>query len=458
MINKNKLDMKKATAFLKVVILMLTVIACESVYREVDTEIPDDALYVATPRPYEPVTTQGVEPAPVPDQIQEPVPDQTVEPESEPEPEPMIYTARLAIVGDLMVHEPQVNHALNREDRTYCFISSFTLIKPYLYEADYTIGNLETTFAGQGTRNHINPETGWTLFSAPDSFATALKEAGFDLVTTANNHSNDFREFGILRTIEILESIGLEYTGTNASKEDQDSLFIKDINNIRFAFLSYATGLNDVPLTAGKPFLVNRLSDNLMKQQIEQARQEGAEIIIVFPHMGVEFTGTPAERHVTIAHNILKFGADVVMASHPHVLQPTEIVEIEDEDGTIRTCFIAYSMGDFISSRDQWPRDAGAIFYLEFEKVVVEDSSVVRLSHVSFAPTWVQLKNADNETLIRVLPVNDTLMAIDNGSEVSISAEGVTRLLRVHKHVTTKLLGEEPIIMQPIYTLFCKME
>ena len=352
-----------------------------------------------------------------------------------------------------MLHHVQISHAYNREDDTYSFTSCYEQIKPYLQDADYTIGNLETPLAGRNP-GPIVLYNEFPRFNAPDEYAEALKEAGFDFVSTANNHANDMHEAGILRTIETLDAVGLEHAGTYATREEQERVFIKEINNIRFAFLAFSNSTNGVPLTSGKPYLVNIINEERMRLKIEQARQEGAEVVVVLPHMGDEYIGYPSEQHIRIARNLCRNGADIVMISHPHVLQPTEVFEIEDEDGNVRTCFIAYSMGNFISGMDWRPCDASAIFYLDFEKIEDGQGGSVRLTRASYAPTWVQITDENGDTRIRVLPVSDTLMAIEANEETGLSARGIARLREAHRETAIKLLGVEVSVLRPVYTLF----
>jgi len=174
----------------------------------------------------------------------------------------------------------------------------------------------------------------------------------------------------------------------------------------------------------------------------------------VLAHTGVEYSGTPTERHVALARNLCRYGADAVFLSHTHVLQPTEIFEVEDEGGALRTCFIAFSMGNFIAGRDSRPSDAGAIIYLDYEKVEEEHGNVTRLKHVSFAPTWVRFKNKSDDIDVKVLPVSETIMAIAANEEVDIRERDIKRLHEVYRHTTGKLLGEVPDEILPILTLY----
>lgn len=360
------------------------------------------------------------------------------------EPQPVVYRANLAFTGDLMVHERQLEAAYRSASDTYTF-SSFEDIAQYLQNADYTIGNLETTFAGKEAGYGTYP-----LFNTPDTFADAIMEAGFDFVSTANNHCFDKREKGLTRTLAMLDARGIAHTGTFATQEAQETVLVTDINGIRFTFLSYTYSTNGIPVPTDKPWLVNMLDEDLIRQQIEQAREAGAEVVIILPHMGIEYEETPSARYVNWARTMCMLGADAVMASHPHVLQPTEFFEVEEPDGTVRTCFIAYSMGNFISSQRTVPRDASAVFYLEYEKT---DDGPVQLTNVSFVPTWVRFIDARGQYDIKVLSVYDALANSDINK--TLRPQDITRLRAVHRDTTAKLLGEAVPLdaINPIYSL-----
>jgi poly-gamma-glutamate synthesis protein (capsule biosynthesis protein) len=271
-----------------------------------------------------------------------------------------------------------------------------------------------------------------------------LVEAGFDFVSTANNHCYDKGERGMLRTLEILDRRGIDHAGTYASPEDQAEIFVKNINGVYAAFLSYTYSTNGIPTAAD--WQVNMLDEELMKRQISEARML-ADIVIVLPHMGNEYELTPASRYKTLAQKLCDWGADAVMASHPHVIQPIEIYTVTDENGTERTCFIAYSMGNFISGQRTVPRDAGAVFYLEYEKA----NNETKLVTASYAPTWVQLVNNKGQYDICVLSVYDALHAPEN-----YRPQDINRMKAVHRELSTALLGVEiPFTLTPHpYLLF----
>ena len=135
--------------------------------------------------------------------------------------ENQIKEFRLTAVGDLMVHTWQLNDAYNKETGEYDFSNDFEMVEKYLKPSDYTVGNLETVFGGKEIGYSDYP-----MFNTPDTFGTAIKEAGFDLLTTANNHSLDKREAGLLRTLDVLDELGMEHIGTYRSQEERDKYII----------------------------------------------------------------------------------------------------------------------------------------------------------------------------------------------------------------------------------------
>ena len=359
-------------------------------------------------------------------------------PEDEPDtvPPEAASFVKLSFVGDLMVHSRQLYEAYNADDGTYDFGYSFEFVRDHIASADYAIGNLETVLGGK--------ETGYTdfpAFNAPDEFALALREAGFDMLTTANNHCNDRGESGIIRTIDVLDSLGLDHIGTYKSEEEQNKILIREIKGIKFAFLSFTYGTNGISLASGKPYLANIMSKELIKEDIERAKDENPDVIIVLPHMGGEYESQPSEEWKDWTHFMLDCGADIVVASHPHVIQPVEFVGISNGGKETRSCFIAYSTGNFLSSQREPPTDAGMILNLYFER---DETGKVFLSEVSYIPTWVKFIDDNGCFDITVLPVWDTLNVVDNGNNVNLSESDISRLKLVLAEQAEMLLGRSP--------------
>ncbi len=347
--------------------------------------------------------------------------------------EDQIKRVKLAAVGDLMVHTWQLNDAYDKHSGEYNFNRSFDRISDFIQEADYAVGNLETTFAGAKAGYSDFP-----IFNTPDAFGEAIKGAGFDFLTTANNHCNDKRENGILRTLDVLDKLGFEHSGTFRSQDERDRIFIKDIDGISFAFLTYTYGTNGIPLTNGKPYLANILDKDLVVSDIKRAKAMNPDFVVVMPHMGTEYSEGPDNYAKTYVNIMLEAGADIVLASHPHVLQPVEFVNVTDENGNVRTCFVAYSLANFISSQRTLPRDAGMILNLYFEKPYNQKAT---LTQVSVIPTWVQFINAKGVYDIKVLPVHEVIEKLGKNEDTGLRQKDINRIKQVQKEVTAKVLG-----------------
>ena len=344
-----------------------------------------------------------------------------------------VQSVKISVVGDLMLHARQVEDALRRGGgEVYDFNHSLSYIRRHFVHSDIVVGNLETTLAG--------PDIGfmdYPLFSAPDEFAHALRNAGFTLLTTANNHSLDHGEAALLRTIGTLRDLGITQVGTYATPADRDNITIIEKNGMTFAFLAYTYSTNGMAIP--RPYMVNMLDEILFTDDIRRAR-DLADFVIVLPHMGTEYETFTRPRYREVAMAMLQAGADAVLASHPHVLQPTELVTVTNPDGTRRTGFIAFSMGNFISGQRVRPREAGVIFHLYFERV---GSAAPTMSAVSYTPTWVRFHRHGTSLDIAVLSVYDTLTTAFWGGDTGLSQGDLARVREVQAESTLTISGTE---------------
>jgi poly-gamma-glutamate synthesis protein (capsule biosynthesis protein) len=276
-----------------------------------------------------------------------------------------------------MLHEPQIHVDFDHQ---------FARVRSYLQDADLTIGNLETVFGGFFSD--------FPLFSAPDDFGFALRNAGFDLLSTANNHALDQGVDGLIRNLDFLEELGIGTFGTHRTPEERGTILIREAGGIKFAFLSYTFGVNSqIP----DEFYVNIMRRDLMQNDIARAR-ELADIVIIMPHMGNEYETFVRQEFKDIVMFMLESGADIVAASHPHVVQPMGFVQIDTRRG-----FIAYSLGNFISSQREIPTETGVILNLYFEK----NGAEAALVDFSYVPTWVKFVNANGQKDIQILPIQE---------------------------------------------------
>lgn len=359
-------------------------------------------------------------------------------------------TASLAVTGDIMVHSYQYEEAYDRSTGKYDFMHNFTDMKKYFDSADYSIGNFETVLAGEDVGISDYP-----CFNTPDSFLDSLEYSGIDFVTTANNHCMDKGTDGLLRTIDKLDEYGFDHTGTYKDEESRNEVFVKDINGITFAFLSYTYGTNGIPVK--NPWNVNILDEELIKSDIEKAKELNPDFIVVLPHMGVEYEIYPREEFKEWADFMFNCGADIILASHPHVLQPMEVREITKDDGSTRNGFIIYSLGNFISSQTTPPRNAGIIVNLDFEKKGIEKAE---LTKVSFIPVWTQFRNAQNINHFMVRSVYEMLTLPQNEMYNTLRQKDIARLKDIHKETTSMYLNRDVPLeeIQDEYTFWEKSE
>jgi len=305
-----------------------------------------------------------------------------------------IVTAKICFVGDLMCHSTQFNYAKVGAD-SFDFTGVFREVKKYLTEPDLTVGNLETVIAGKDKEY-----SGYPYFNAPDDFIYALKYAGFNLLTTANNHALDQGWEGVKRTIDVLNKYKIHRTGTYTSQLDEDSLRIFRINSITIAVLAYSENTNGVPISKEKDFIINLIDEQIIKEDILKARSKYVDVILVYLHYGNEYEREPGDYQKEIVHKLINLGADIIIGGHPHVVQPFDY--FKTENSRLDSGFIAYSMGNFISNQRWRYSDAGVILNIEISKNNLTDSLYIH--NVSYLPTWVFRGNTEKGKEYIILP------------------------------------------------------
>lgn len=315
-----------------------------------------------------------------------------------PRPADPVERITIVAVGDLMVHTPQLSSA--KTAGGYDFTPCFSPVSGRLSAADLAIGNLETVLAG-------GAYTGYPSFNSPDSFAEAAVKAGFDVLTTANNHTLDRGPAGLVTTLEKLDAMGVLHTGTARTEEESNRVVVADVKGVKVAVLAYTYGTNGLTAPAGKPWMVNTISEKAMVADVQAARALGVDLVLVSIHNGTEYERQPSAAQAKVERAMIDAGADVVLGSHPHVLQPLEIVESVRADGTPRTAFIIHSLGNFISNQRERYRDTGLILRFVFEKNL--KTGVTSLASVEYVPVWVDDTIEGGKAGHRVLPIADVL-------------------------------------------------
>ena len=342
-------------------------------------------------------------------------------------------TLTISVVGDIMAHMPQVD-AARQDDGTYDFKPVFQDVKPYLEKADIAMGNLETTIS-----NDEIGYTGYPRFRTPEAILEALKYAGFDVITTANNHSLDGVEFGVENTLNKLDEYGFLHTGTARSPEEREQVLIVEKNDIKIAILAYTYGTNGMEAAVDKEkltYMVNYLNDEArIKQDIKKAREQGAEVVIGCIHWGDEYVRQPSDTQKQIADRLFSYGMDIIFGSHPHVLQPMDRKTITDPDGSEREVFVIYSLGNFVSNQRDRYRDSGVILNLEIVKDY--DAQTVGLGKIDYIPTWVHKYTENGKLHYRILPVADYM-------DQNLIGDAEQRIKEVW-HETTQHLNNDQI-------------
>ena len=275
-------------------------------------------------------------------------PDETPEPEATPAPEVKTGTQDFSMrfVGDLMCCDYQMADAL-QADGSYDFIKHFAQIKNELQGADVLLGNFEACmYSGAPLNGTI------VGFNAPLDYAKALKDCNFDVLFTSNNHAMDFLVPGAFETTQKLREMGFVALGTNLTKEDVGSVYIRDVRGVPVAILAYTARTNKYKLELDgedASWVMNYYSKERVEADVKTARELGAKVIVMYLHEGTEKETEPDRRQLAAANESFAAGVDAVIMSHTHSLQKMEKRTIT-VDGVEKPVFVAYSLGNFMSS------------------------------------------------------------------------------------------------------------
>ena len=284
-----------------------------------------------------------------------------------------VQTARIMANGDLLYHDGLYMSAL-QADGSYDFTENFTYVKPWLKQADLVLGDFE------GTINPDYPLSGYPLFNAPQSVTAAISDAGYDVMDLTHNHILDSGLEGAFTTADAFKEVGIDPVGVYENPvRDKAPLFIKNVNGIKVAILSYAYGFNGLESNLTEKEIANHLSnldEKRMKVEIERSEKE-------------EYRLEPTDEQVKLYHKMIDWGADIIFGGHPHVVEPSEVVK---KDGQQK--LIIYSMGNFISNQRIETMDGvdnaawterGVLMDVTLEKKNCQTTIKTAQAH----PTWV---------------------------------------------------------------------
>ena len=273
------------------------------------------------------------------------------------------YSASLLACGDVMAHMPQLKAQYNASTKKYSFDNNYKYVKKYIKNADLAMANLETTLCG----DDVYAYSSYPTFNTPDALADSLKNVGFDLLSTINNHSFDMSSLGVERTLSTLKKKGFDTVGTREKKSD-DEYVIENVNGIKLGITAYSYGeikngtkyLNGIKVSDEKNNLMNvfDISDvdtafNTIYSTVKKY-QKDTDMQIVIIHWGDEYSRTPSKFQTELAQKLCDAGIDIIIGSHPHVVQGTE---------TYNGKPIVYSLGNFCFGGNRNPSDTDTMIY-----------------------------------------------------------------------------------------------
>ena len=344
-------------------------------------------------------------------------------------------TFTLATTGDIMCHNTNFLDAYNSSTKSYDFSYYFTDIKQYLQEADITVGNLETTLSG-AKRGY----SGYPTFNTPEILAKNLKSAGFNVVSTANNHCMDKGYSGIESTIKFLDEADLAHTGTFKSKKDQETILIKNVKGVNIAFLSFTYGTNGIPVPKDKSYAVNLIDKSLIKSQIGLAKKENPDLICVSMHWGIEYQTKANKEQEKLADFLFENGVDIILGNHSHVPQQMEKREIKLDDGTTKDGFVIYSLGNFMANQNKQYTNDSAILKLEITKHKGEGK--ITIDKATYTPTYMYKNPSKSTKKFKILDINTEIKKYESKASGAVSKSLYNTLVTERKNIK-RIIGNE---------------
>lgn len=362
-----------------------------------------------------------------------------------------VNTISLGVTGDVLIHSPILTGAYDSTTDTYDFSSLFSKTTNYIANCDYFVANLEVTLGGTDDGKEYST---YPLFNTPDALAYDLYDAGIDMLLTSNNHCYDSGYNGIIRTQTVLETAGLDYTGTQLEADD-DIYTVVDIDGVQVGMLCYTYETDEV--VAGNTYinglLVSEEGEEVInsfsyydldtfyaevKTALEDMEADGAMASVVYLHWGDEYSLEENSYQNTIAQKLCDLGVDVIVGGHPHVVQPMELVT--STDGTHSTV-VAYSLGNAVSNQRR--------AYMDLQTGHTEDGMFLKLSFTEYndgtalltsvevTPTWVDMYYEGSSAIYNVIALGEVA---DESN--SITATSTSSSLSESYDRTMAIVGE----------------
>ncbi|MEI6553480.1 MAG: CapA family protein [bacterium] len=370
----------------------------------------------------------------------------------------------LLAVGDIMMHQEQLDSAYDKGTGVYDFSNYFLNINPYLKGGYIVYANLETPVAGSALKY-----SGYPKFNAPTELLAELKNNYFTHVSLANNHALDRGEKGLVNTIKNVEDADLVGIGarvfTNAGTMTAPSLVssssssfastsqatalnpsnyqITEKNGLKIGFLAYTYDTNGMTLPKGKKGELSYIDKNQIAKDILDLKNQKVDAIVMALHFGIEYKLEETASQRDLAQFACDNGADIILGDHPHVLEPIVYLNATStgQNPIDRKCLVIYSLGNFISSMPNLYTDLGGILKVDISKTETfgVDGAVVSSSlslNPDFLATWVKRgTNKDGSKYYTVLPLDADKIPDD----IEVTSAELKRLEKYRDFVGTKI-------------------
>ena len=406
--NPNKPPRRHTGLIVFLVILMLLMIAGTGLMIKLCLDITDKRVQV------KPGTSQTTLPT------VSPAPTETEPPETTlPTPEHVVSTATIVSTGDLLMHKPVIDTGY--KSGSYDFESIFRYLSEYTMDADLAVANLETTLCS--TDNGYS-YSGYPNFNCPDALVDGAKDAGFDILLNASNHSYDTSSVGMHRTMQVIQDKGLIPLGIVENAEDKHYI-VEEVNGINIGMICYTyetdsnadrVALNGLPVKAEDAPLINCFDYNALdtfyaelRTRLEEMKADGAEATVLYLHWGTEYQLQANETQKKMAQKICDLGVDVLIGGHPHVVQPMDLISSTTDEDHKMVCL--YSMGNAVSNQRQGNLSAiatahtedGVLFSITFSKY---SDVTVYLESTDLLPLWVYRRSDGTGNEYNIMPLD----------------------------------------------------
>jgi len=339
-------------------------------------------------------------------------------------------TISILALGDNLLHMPVINSG-KKADGTYDYTHFFDKLQPEIRDADISVIGQETVFAGKEMGY-----SGYPLFNSPSDMGKTLVNEGFDVVLHASNHVMDKLSVGVENTLAFWADYpDVTVLGINESEMDKYTIDIKEVKGAKIAMLNYTYGTNGIAIPADKEYLINLIDEEKIHSDARYA-EENADFTIAFMHWGTEYSISPDQVQKDLAEKMCQWGVDLIIGSHPHVIEPVEWIKSENGNQML----VYYSLGNFVSRQLEARNLLGGVA----DVTLTYDGDDVVISDYSFMPIVTHYDTT--YTLFDVYPLKEYSNDIAVGHGVA-SHDGAVSVERFRNMVNETFEGYDVSIL-----------